>query len=131
MAAQKGRGFLLVSGVNQFAMARTTGIQINGEAVDVTTKASGGFRELLPEAGNTSATISVSGVFTDESYEEALITAVLAKTVDAYTLVDELGSEFAFNAQLTSYQNAGEHNGEVTFDATFESSGTITRTPHA
>jgi TP901-1 family phage major tail protein len=58
MAVEKGSAFLLKIGNGQSPLAystlaglRTTQISVNGEAVNITSKDSGGWRDLLPGAG--------------------------------------------------------------------------------
>jgi TP901-1 family phage major tail protein len=106
---------------------RTIGLTLNGEMVDVTNADSTGkWRELLAGAGNISASISMAGVLKDTAAHAALITDFIAKTIDAYGVtVDTLGT-FDGSWQLTSLEMTGEHNGELQYSLTLESSGAIT-----
>jgi len=72
MSAQKGSAFLLKIGdaatppaYTTVAGLRTTQLSINGELVVVTSKDSGGWRELLSGAGVRSVSVSAAGIFLD------------------------------------------------------------------
>lgn len=132
MAAEKGSGFLLEKGTLgaevTVAGLRTTSVTINGETVDVTNKDSSAIRELLAGAGVASVSISADGVFQDDTQITAMRTAVLAQTIDPYVITYESGDTISGNFQCTSFENAGDFNGELTYSVTLESSGTITIT---
>ena len=71
MAIENGSAFLLKIGDGAAPPAyatvaglRTTQLSVNGEAVNVTTKDSGGWRELLSGAGVRSVSVSAAGIFT-------------------------------------------------------------------
>ncbi|HEX9948093.1 MAG TPA: phage tail tube protein, partial [Allosphingosinicella sp.] len=70
MGAEKGSAFLLkvANGAeppvfSTVAGMRTTQMSVNGEAVNVTSKDSGGWRELLSGAGVRSVSVAASGIF--------------------------------------------------------------------
>ena len=141
MAAQKGSALLLKStpqGGSEQTLAglRSTSMTINGEMVDITTKdsdalVSGGVtkaRELLAGGGVSNMAISASGVFTDATLENEVRSRAQKGTIDAYKLVFGDGDNIAGNFQLTSYERAGEYNGEETYSLTLESSGQVTHT---
>ena len=141
MAAQKGSAFLLKdnstgTGVTLGGM-RSTSMSINGETVDVTTKESGTFdatagndigRVLGGNMGIRSMSLSASGVFTDSASENTTRTTAFSGDAVNYDLVfaDTSTAKGAFI--ITSYERAGEYNGEETYSLTLESSGTITYT---
>ena len=141
MAAQKGSAFLLKDNSTGTAVTlggmRSTSMSINGETVDVTTKESGTFdatagndigRVLLGNAGIRSMSISASGVFTDSASENTTRTSAFSGDIVNYDLIfaDTSSAKGAFI--ITSYERAGEYNGEETYSLTLESSGTITYT---
>ena len=115
---------------------RSTSMTINGEAVDITTKDSNAFissgndkaRDLLQGGGVRSMTISASGVFTDSSTENILRGFAFDGAIQNYDLVFSDGSKIAGAFLITSYERAGEFNGEETYSVTLESSNTITYT---
>ena len=106
------------------------------DMVDITTKdsdslVSGGStkaRELLAGGGVSNMSISASGVFTDATLENEVRARAQKGTIDAYKLVFGDGDNIAGNFQLTSYERAGEFNGEETYSLTLESSGQVTHT---
>ena len=76
MGAEKGSAFLLKVGDGAVppvyatvAGLRATQLSVNGEAVNVTSKDSGGWRELLSGAGLRSVSVSAGGIFTGSSAE--------------------------------------------------------------
>ena len=140
MAAQKGSALLLkatLSGsLTTLAGLRSTSMTINGEMVDVTTKDSnplvaGGAdkaREILEGGGIRSMAISASGVFTDSALENDIRISAQKGQIREYKLVFGDGDDITGNFLITSYERAGEFNGEETYSLTLESSGQLTHT---
>ena len=76
MAAERGSAFLLKIGDGAAAPTyatvaglKTTQLSINGDAVVITNKGSGGWRELLSGAGVRSVSVAASGIFTGSTAE--------------------------------------------------------------
>lgn len=124
---------------------RSSSITINDEAVDVTTKDSGGHRALLAGGGVNSVSMSGSGIFTDAASESSLRGALTGQfnTTDGSTNQTPSFTNFEFIVQNTSdstvlkfsgafmvasLEYAGEYNGESTYSMSFESSGFVTIT---
>ena len=140
MAAWKGSSFLLKDNSTgtpaTIGGLRSTSMTINGEAVDITSKDSNAFissgndkaRDLLQGGGVRSMTISASGVFTDSSTENILRGFAFDGAIQNYDLVFSDGSKISGAFLITSYERAGEFNGEETYSVTLESSNTITYT---
>ena len=140
MAVQKGSSFLLKDNSTgtpaTIGGLRSTSMSINGEMVDVTTKDSNAFvtsgndkaRDLLQGGGIRSMSISASGVFTDSSTENILRGFSFDGAIQNYDLVFGDGSKIAGAFLITSYERAGEYNGEETYSVTLESHNTITYT---
>ena len=140
MAVQKGSSFLLKDNSTgtpaTIGGLRSTSMSINGEMVDVTTKDSNAFvtsgndkaRDLLQGGGIRSMSISASGVFTDSSTENILRGFAFDGAIQNYDLVFGDGSKIAGAFLITSYERAGEYNGEETYSVTLESHNTITYT---
>ena len=91
MTAQKGSAFLLKIGdgatpaaYQTVAGLRTTQMSVNGDAVVVTHKDSGGWRELLSGAGTRSVSVSAAGIFLGSAAEAAIRAHALAGTIDQY-----------------------------------------------
>ena len=140
MAAGKGSSFLLKENSTGTPATvgglRSTSMTINGEAVDITTKDSNAFissgndkaRDLLQGGGVRSMSITASGVFTDSSTENILRGFAFDGAIQNYDLVFSDGSKISGAFLITSYERAGEFNGEETYSLTLESSNTITYT---
>ena len=140
MAVQKGSSFLLKDNSSgtpaTIGGLRSTSMTINGEMVDITDKDAGDFissgndkaRVLLQGGGVRSITISASGVFTDSSTENIMRGFAFDGAIQNYDLVFSDGSKISGAFLVTSYERAGEFNGEETYSVTLESSNTITYT---
>ncbi len=132
MSAEKGSAFLLKisDGEDPPAFAtvagmRTTQMSVNGEAVNVTSKDSGGWRELLSGAGVRSVSVAASGIFTGSTAETRLKTNALAGTLDEYELSFESGERMRGRFLVTRLDYAGDHNGERSYALALESSGAV------
>ena len=132
MAAEKGSAFLLKVGNGAappvyatVAGLRTTQLSINGEAVVITSKDSGGWRELLSGAGVRSVSVAGSGVFTGSAAETRLKSNALAGMIDDYQLSFESGEKLQGRFLLTRLDYAGDFNGERSYAVTLESSGAV------
>ena len=140
MAAQKGSSFLLKDNADgtpaTIGGLRSTSMTVNGELVDITTKESAVFvsggndlgRELLTGGGITSMSISASGVFVDSTDDENVRDAAFKGEVNAYQLLFGNADTIDGSFKITSYERAGEYNGEETYSITMESSGVVTFT---
>ena len=141
MAAQKGSSFLLKDNSGGSAVVigglRSTSMTINGEIVDITAKDSATFtgssghdigRALGSNMGIRSMSVSASGVFTDSAGENNLRGAAFTGSSVNYDLVFGDGSTVKGAFIITSYERAGEYNGEETYSVSLESSGTVTYT---
>lgn len=132
MAIEKGSAFLLKIGdgaavplFTTVAGLRTTQCSINGEAVNVTTKDSGGWRELLSGAGIRSVSIAAAGIFTGSAAEATLQAHALAGVIDDYQLAFESGARLQGRFLVTRLDHAGDHNGERSYTLNLESSGPV------
>ena len=140
MAAGKGSSFLLKENSTGTPATvgglRSTSMSINGEMVDITNKDSNAFissgndkaRDLLQGGGVRSMSLTASGVFTDSSSENLVRGFAFDGAIQNYDLVFSDGSKIAGAFLITSYERAGEFNGEETYSLTLESSNTITYT---
>lgn len=113
---------------------REKGITLNGEAVDVTNDDSAGWRTLLDAAQVNSVDIPCSGVLEDDTLRadwfngEAVGSGTRLQPA-AFEYPD--GGRITGNFYLQDYSETGNHDGEVTFECTFMSSGPVTYTPAA
>jgi TP901-1 family phage major tail protein len=132
MSAEKGSAFLLKvgNGANPPVFAtvagmRTTQMSVNGEAVNVTSKDSGGWRELLSGAGIRSVSVSASGIFTGSAAESRVKTNALAGLIDDYELSFESGERMRGRFLVSRLDYAGDYNGERNYALSLESSGEV------
>ncbi|WP_022684953.1 phage major tail protein, TP901-1 family [Sphingomonas phyllosphaerae] len=132
MAAEKGSAFLLKVGDGASPVAyrtvaglRTTQLSVNGEAVGVTSKDSGGWRELLSGAGVRSVSVAAAGVFTGSAAEARVKASALAGTLDDYRLTFESGEMMTGRFLVTRLDYAGDYNGERSYTVALESSGQV------
>ena len=133
MAAKAGSAFTLQKGsgspYTDIGGFRTKEISINSELVDVTTEDdTNRFRQLLASSGILTITFTGSGRVKDTAAQQALITDIIAQTVDAYLITVPGIGTFAGNFQISGAQSSGEHNDAMDFSITLESGGDITFT---
>ena len=129
---ERGSAFLLKVGDGAAAPAfatvaglRTTQFAINGEAVVVTNKDSGGWRQLLSGAGIRRVSVSGAGVFTGSAAEARIKASALAGTIDDYRLSFESGDSMTGRFLVTRLDYAGDFNGERSYTLSLESSGAV------
>lgn len=129
---EKGSAFLLKIGDGAanpafatVAGLRTTQLSINGEAVVVTNKDSGGWRQLLSGAGVRHVSVSGAGVFTGSAAEARLKGHALSGAIDDYRLSFEGGDSLTGRFLVTRLDYAGDFNGERSYTLSLESSGPV------
>ena len=132
MPAEKGSAFLLKIGngastvvYSTVAGMRTTQLSINGEAVVITNKGSGGWRDLLSGAGVRSVSVSGAGVFTGSAAEARLKTNALTGVIDDCELSFESGERMQGKFLVSRLDYAGDYNGERSYTLSLESSGPV------
>lgn len=130
MGAQKGKDLLLKmhdgTGFVTVAGLRSRRIAFNAETVDVThAESAGRWRELLEGAGVRRASVSGRGLFRDAASDALVRQAFFDGVVKiCQVIVPDFGAiEGSF--QITAFEFAGEHNGEVTFELSLESAGAL------
>lgn len=133
MAAEKGSAFLLKIGNGEepasfttIAGLRTTQMSINGDAVIITNKDSGGWRELLSGAGVRSVSVSGAGIFLGSAAEQRVRGHALAGAIDNYQLSFESGEQMQGRFLVSRLDYSGDFNGERTYTLSLESSGPVT-----
>lgn len=132
MAVEKGSAFLLKIGngaatpvYSTIAGLRTTQLSINGDAVNVTNKDSGGWRELLNGAGVRSISVAAAGIFTGSAAETRAQSNALAGLIDEYELAFESGLKLHGRFLVTRLDHSGDYNGERNYTLSLESSGAV------
>jgi TP901-1 family phage major tail protein len=132
MAAERGSAFLLKIGdgstppvYSTVAGLKTTQLAINGDAVAITNKGSGGWRELLSGAGVRSVSVAASGIFTGSAAETQIKTLALSGALENYQLSFESGEQMQGEFLVTRLEYAGDFNGERNYTIALESSGEV------
>lgn len=133
MTAEKGRAFVLKVGdggspeaFTTVAGLKTTQLSINNEVVDVTSKESGGWRELLAGAGVRTVSVSGTGIFTGSAAEGDMRAKALSASIDNYEIAFESGDKFSGAFQVTALDFAGAYNAARTYTLSLDSSGPVT-----
>ncbi len=104
---------------------KTTQLSINGDAVVITNKGSGGWRELLSGAGVRSVSVAASGIFTGSEAETQVKTLALSGALQSYQLSFESGEQMQGAFLVTRLEYAGDFNGERNYTIALESSGEV------
>lgn len=132
MPAEKGSAFLLKVGNGAeppvfatVAGMRTTQMSVNGEAVNITSKDSGGWRQLLSGAGVRSVSVAGSGIFTGSAAETRVKTNALGGALDDYELSFESGERMRGRFLVARLDYSGDYNGERNYTLSLESSGPV------
>ena len=133
MTAQKGSAFLLkisdgatpTPTYRTVAGLRTTQMSITGDAVVITSKESGGWREMLSGAGVRSVSVSAAGIFLGSAAEAQVRTNAMAGTLADYELSFEGGEKLRGKFLIQRLDYAGDFNGERNYSLQLESSGEV------
>lgn len=137
MAAQAGADIIISVDVGSgsedmqpIGGMRSKRFGINNQPIDITNSDSTGrWRQILGTAAVRSASISGTGVFSDDAQDAALVQAALnGVSTKKYTfLVPDFGT-FAGQFFLSTCEYSGVHDGEVAYDMTWENAGAVTFT---
>lgn len=123
MAEILGRKVTISVGGDVVATARTTSMTVNNEAVNITSAGDDGIRRLMDEPGEKSIEVTLDGLYTDASlYDLAQGSSLLTEVVLTYEGYTLTGDFF-----LASYNEGQPYNEAVTFSATLQSSGAVTK----
>jgi len=129
MPAQSGRDLLVLKAATAIAGLRETSLTINSEPVDITGKGDSGYRTLASFAGVEAIDISASGVFQDDVMRDIAFAGTgTTKLLTDVTLDWGDGGSLSGDFYLASYESAGAHDGEETYDISLRSSGAWTYT---
>lgn len=136
MAANVGRTITVRWGdgspIPAVAGIREKGVTLSGEAVDITNDDSDGWRTLLDAAQVNGVEISASGVLLDDTLRAAWFNG---SAIGSGTRMAPAEFEYPDGGivsgtfYLGEYSETGNHDGEITFEATFVSSAAVTYTP--
>lgn len=131
MPAQKGRELLLQvdDGAGSYVTVggfKSNSFSINGNAVDITNKDSGGFRASLDGGATISIDTEASGVFMDDAQFEKVHTAAISGThLDARVTIPDFMT-YTGPFTVPSLQLSGDTEGAITYNIRLASAGQIT-----
>jgi TP901-1 family phage major tail protein len=133
MAAQKGKDLLIKiadgAGFATVVGLRTRRLAFNAETVDITHAESvDRWRELLDGAGVKRASVSGRGLFKDAASDALVRQTFFDGAIKAFQIVIPDFGTVTGPFQIVSFEYAGEHDGEVTYDLALESAGALTFT---
>lgn len=130
MAAESGNNIVLQIGdgaspevFTTIAGMRSNSMQVANDIVDITTKDSNHYREILSGGGNRKMTMNVSGIFNNAASEELLRNKAFANVLWGFKMIIGASDYVIGDFLISSYERTGEYDGNVTFSATLESSG--------
>ncbi len=131
MAAQKGKDLLLKifdgSSYTTVAGLRANRLSFNAESVDIThAESAGRWRELLDGAGIKRSAVAGRGLFKDAASDALMRQTFFDGAVKTFQVIIPDFGTVAGPFQITSFEFAGNHDGEVTFDLALESAGELT-----
>lgn len=135
----KGRSFLVKVGTGvsptvytTLAGVRDRTIRINNDMVDVTDSDNAPWRALLEDAGLRSVTMTVNGIYKDDTAGQAMVNQVLRvggrATVDSFLFQFPNGDTLEGEFMIASWEAGAGHVDAMTFSATLESAGVLTFT---
>jgi TP901-1 family phage major tail protein len=130
MAAQKGKDLLIkiADGASFTTVAglRTRRLAFNAETVEVThAESAERWRELLDGAGVKRASVSGRGLFKDAASDALVRQAFFDGAISIFQIVVPDFGTVTGPFQIASFEYAGEHNGEVTYELALESAGAL------
>jgi TP901-1 family phage major tail protein len=112
----------------QIAGCRSFSLTLNSETVDSTSADDmvNRWRQLLPQTGVKSASVTLNGIFKDVSSINQAAVDHLAQTIDTYGIT--LGTQFSLEGlfQISQMEVSGEYNGITQYTITLESAGDLT-----
>lgn len=128
MAAHPGRSVAFLWGGNAVLGVQEKGITVNGEALDISSDESAGWRVLLDTAvGERSVDVSISGVTKDHIFLADLMAGTTFQRAVVLTFPN--GAVLAGTFHLVSTGQTHPYKGASTFEASLQSSGAVTFTP--
>jgi TP901-1 family phage major tail protein len=112
---------------------REKGVTGSGEPVDQTNDDSDGWRALIDAAQVNTVDFSASGVLLNDTLRADWFAGASAegRRMQAATFEYPDGGTISGTFYLSEYAETGNHDGEVTFEATWNNSGAVTYTPAA
>lgn len=130
MAATKinGTSFLLYNGTNAYAAAKSHTLSVSSETMDVTTKDSAGWKEILPALKSWSVDVEGLVAFDNNFNYESLLDALTNRTLLSVKLQTlTVGDErFKGDVYVTSVELNAPLEDVISFSCSFEGTGALT-----
>lgn len=123
-----GRDLTISKDSTVIAGLRETSISVDNSPVNVTSKDDGGYRKLANFAGERTLDISASGVWKDDVIRDVALGADSGLLMSDITIEFADGGSVSGDFYLQNFEEAGTHDGEVTYNSTLQSSGEWTYT---
>ena len=98
------------------------------QVIDVSTKDTLGWRELLEDGSLKFFSIACDGVYKNQASDSIIRGFVFSNTLNPFTFAFPNGDTITGTFQITNYQRKGEVVGVETYSMTLESSGVPTIT---
>jgi predicted secreted protein len=125
-----GRGLTVSWDGTVLVGARTIGMTINSEPVDITTDDDAGVRTLLAQPGVRSVDLQVAGVVGDEVALAEVFATLATQDHEAVSVALPTGNgTVAFSGMMNNLQYNKAYDGTVEYTANIMSSGALTYTP--
>jgi TP901-1 family phage major tail protein len=128
MAGFIGRAITFTWGGVSITGVREKGVNINGEPVDETSGENNGWRSLLTEAGENTVEISISGVTKSKTLKTDFFAGNRQKAVVITYPTGDAGV-ISGTFHLVSVNETAPYKDAATYEATLQSTGTVTYTP--
>ena len=130
MTAQAGKNIYLQDGTGTgavpIAAMRSTTVTLDGKTVDVTSRDSAGFQELLASGGIVKLSVKSDFVLTDSTWPSTIATRLVNQSLLPYTVNFGSTHTAVANFQVVQWEAKGQYNNEQTYSLSLESSGSIT-----
>jgi TP901-1 family phage major tail protein len=110
---------------------KSTTFTMNNSVIDVSTKDTNGWRELLEDGSLKFFSIACDGIFKDSATDATILGYTLNNSLNTFTFIFPNGDTIEGTFQLTNYQRKGDVEGVETYSMTLESSGIPTFTASA
>ena len=128
MAGFLGRAITFTWGGVSITGLREKGLNINGEPVDETSGENNGWRSLLVDPGENTVELTISGVTKSKTFKTDWFAGNRQKAVVLTYPTGDAGI-ITGTFMLVSFNETQPYKDAATYEATLQSTGTITYTP--
>jgi TP901-1 family phage major tail protein len=104
---------------------KASSIKLGAEQIDVTDQASVDWRQLLSGYGIKQVTISGTGIYRNDTYEQLLRTKFLANLTWNYQLIDQDGHIWSGSFMIKDLEYKGDDKSPETYQFSLSSNGAV------